>query len=153
MKITVLTTKRSGATALIHTFYNHNRCCHHQAILTQSQMNLGQSDDESLHNFCASHEHSSRMHNGVVNGSRPLFDNHKKKLRTWKSEGHSAKPHCKDNRCNNTYTGIITFTIGLAQLPWVSATHLHWKRSICGKQTEITFTRTKSVPLYFRVPF
>ena len=153
MKIPVLTTKRSGATALIHTFCNHNRCCHHQAILTQSQMNLGHSDGDNLGNFCASHEQPTRMQIGVVNGSRPLFDNQKKKLRTWKSVRHSTKPHDNDNKCNNTYTGIITFTVGLALLPWVSATHLHWKGSICGKQTEITFTRTKSVPLYFRVPF
>ena len=103
---------------------------------------------DNLGNFCASHEHSSRMHNGVVNGPRPLH-NHKKKLRTWKSEGHSAKPHCNDNKCNNT---LITFTVGLAQLP-ISATHHHWKGSICGKQTGISFTLSKSVPMHFRGPF
>ena len=140
MKTTALTTKRSGATALKDTFWKINRCCRNEAILTQSQMNLGHSDGDNLDNFCASHEHSSRMQIGVVNGPRPLFDNHQTKLRTWKSVRQSTKPHCNGNKCNNTYTGIITFTIGLAQLPTVSATHLHWKGSICGNQTEITFT-------------
>ena len=117
MKITVLTAERSGATAVKDTFWHHNRCCQHQAILTQSQMNLGHSDGDNLDNFCASHEQPTRMQIGVVNRQRALFDNHKKKLRNWKSVRHSTKPHCKDNKCNNTYTGINTFTVGLALIP------------------------------------
>ena len=52
-------------------------------------MILGQSDDDSLHNFCASHEHSRGMHIGAVNGPRSLVENHQTKLRTWKSVRHS----------------------------------------------------------------
>ena len=112
--------------------------CTHRAV--PRNHNLGHSGGDNLDNFCAPHEHPRGMQIGVVNGQRPLFENHQTKLRTWKSVRQSTKPHCHGNKCNNTYTGIITFAIGLAQLPTVSATHLHWKGSICGNQTEITFT-------------
>ena len=73
MKITMLTAERSGATAVKDTFWHHNRCCPHQAIPTQSLMNLGHSDGDTLDNFCASREHPRGMHIGATNRPRALI--------------------------------------------------------------------------------
>ena len=73
MKITVLTAERSGTTAVKDTFWHHNRCCQHQAIPTQSLLNLGHSDGDNLDNFCASRELPRGMHIGAANRPRALI--------------------------------------------------------------------------------
>ena len=63
----------AAPTAVKDTFCNLNRCCQHQAIPTQSQMNLGHSDGDNLDNFCASREHPRGMHIVVANRPRALI--------------------------------------------------------------------------------
>ena len=74
MKITVLTAERSGATAVKHTFWHHNRCCQHQAIPTQSPRTLGtlmatvsttSAHHASTHEACTSVQRTDQEHSLV----------------------------------------------------------------------------------------